>query len=353
MFFQFLTVRFPHINGEAHTFKFASNELLNGLLVTGHNITNAATDGFHRQEAVQGTQLPQETGAGFFGKGVTVETVRRVYGQFLESALLQAQTQSAYLDAYGAQIRQIDNLLADPVSGLSPALQDFFAGVQDVASNPASIPSRQQLLSQGASLVARFETFSARLTEMRSGVNQEISNTAGEINSIASNVARLNQQIMQLTTDDNRQANDLLDARDALLSDLNKLVRTSVVQQSDGSINVFIGTGQTLVLGTQTYALAAGPSSADPQDYGVFYLQGATRVPLNTASLQGGALSGLVVHTLLLQVVFHQQIPLVLEIALHVLSLECQQLHRHSGDAIAGGEGRGDGTENQGNDQKG
>ena len=264
-----------------------------GLLVTGHNITNAATDGFHRQEAVQGTQLPQETGAGFFGKGVTIETVRRVYGQFLENALLQAQTQSAYLAAYGTQIRQIDNLLADPVSGLSPALQDFFASVQDVASNPASIPSRQQLLSQGASLVARFETFSARVTEMRSGVNQEISNTVGEINSIASNVARLNLQIVQLTTDDNRQANDLLDARDALLSDLNKLVRTSVVQQSDGSINVFIGTGQTLVLGTQTYALAAGPSSTDPQDYGVFYLQGATRVPLNPASLQGGALSGL------------------------------------------------------------
>jgi len=62
------------------------NAAQSGLLVTGHNITNAATDGFHRQEAVQGTQTPQETGAGFFGKGVAVDTVRRAYSQFLDNA---------------------------------------------------------------------------------------------------------------------------------------------------------------------------------------------------------------------------------------------------------------------------
>jgi flagellar hook-associated protein 1 FlgK len=264
-----------------------------GLLVTGHNITNAATDGFHRQEAVQGTQTPQETGAGFFGKGVTVDTVRRAYSQFLDNALLQAQTQGAYLETYGAQIRMIDNLLADPTSGLSPALQSFFAGVQDVASNPASIPSRQQMLSLGESLVSRFQTFSARLTEMRYGVNRQISDTVSEINTLAGNIARVNQQIIQLQTGDNRQANDLLDERNALLSELNKLVRASVVEQSDGSINVFIGNGQSLVLGTQTYALAAGPSAADPQDYGVFYIQGGARIELQPSSLRGGTLGGL------------------------------------------------------------
>ncbi len=264
-----------------------------GLLVTGHNITNAATDGFHRQEAVQGTQTPQETGAGFFGKGVTVDTVRRAYSQFLDNALLQAQTQGAYLETYGAQIRMIDNLLADPTSGLSPALQSFFSGVQDVASNPASIPSRQQMLSLGESLVSRFQTFSARLTEMRYGVNRQISDTVSEINTLAGNIARVNQQIIQLQTGDNRQANDLLDERNALLTDLNKLVRASVVEQSDGSINVFIGNGQSLVLGTQTYALAAGPSAADPQDYGVFYIQGGARIELRPSSLRGGTLGGL------------------------------------------------------------
>ena len=264
-----------------------------GLLVTGHNITNAATDGFHRQEAVQGTQTPQETGAGFFGKGVTVDTVRRAYSQFLDNALLQAQTQGTYLDTYGAQIKMIDDLLADPTSGLSPTLQAFFSAVQDVASNPASIPSRQQLLSQGDALVARLQGFSARLTDMRYGVNRQLSDTVGQINTLAGNIARVNQQIMQLQTGDKRQANDLLDQRTALLTDLNKLVRTSVVEQSDGTINVFIGNGQSLVLGTQTYSLSAGPSAADPQDYAVFYAQGGTRIELQSSSLRGGTLGGL------------------------------------------------------------
>jgi flagellar hook-associated protein 1 FlgK len=206
---------------------------------------------------------------------------------------MQAQTQGAYLETYGAQIRMIDNLLADPTSGLSPALQSFFSGVQDVASNPASIPSRQQMLSVGEALTARFQGFSARLTEMRYGVNRQLSDTVNEINTLAGNLARVNQQIMQAQTGDSRQANDLLDERTALLTELNKLVRASVVEQSDGSVNVFIGNGQSLVLGTQTYALAAAPSSSDPQDYSIFYAQGGARIELQPASLGGGTVGGL------------------------------------------------------------
>jgi len=112
------------------------------LAVTSHNIANASTDGFHRQTALQGTENPQGTGVGFFGRGVDVETVRRAYSQFLDNAVLTAQTQGSYLDTYNSQISQIDNLLADPSAGLSPALQSFFSSVQDVASNPSSVPSR-------------------------------------------------------------------------------------------------------------------------------------------------------------------------------------------------------------------
>ena len=77
---------------------------------------------------------PQGTGVGFFGRGVDVETVRRAYSQFLDNAVLTAQAQGSYLDTYNSQISQIDNLLADPSAGLSPALQAFFSSVQDVAS---------------------------------------------------------------------------------------------------------------------------------------------------------------------------------------------------------------------------
>src|SRR2546423_1720548 len=132
-----------------------------GLTTTSHNISNASTDGFHRQNAIQSTQNPQKTGSGFFGSGVRVDTVLRAYSQFLDNSVLQAQTQDSYLQAYQSQINQIDNLLADPNSGLSPALQSFFSAVQDVASNPSSVPSRQSLLSQAQALQSRLQAFSS------------------------------------------------------------------------------------------------------------------------------------------------------------------------------------------------
>lgn len=265
-----------------------------GLLVTGHNITNASTDAYHRQQAVQGTQIPQKTGAGFFGNGTTVETVRRSYSQFLDGAVLQASTQSEYLSAYGAQITQIDNMLADPTAGLSPALQSFFSGVQDVASNPSSVPSRQQLLSFGDALVARFQSFDTRLSDMREGVNSQMTSIVGEVNTLATQLANVNQQIaLAQSGDAARPPNDLLDTRDRLLGQLNQLVGVSTVTQSDGSLNVFIGNGQSLVLGSKAFQLDAAKSSEDPRDFQLYYLTGSTRIPLDPRTIQGGSLGGI------------------------------------------------------------
>jgi flagellar hook-associated protein 1 len=263
------------------------------LAVTSHNIANASTDGFHRQSALQGTENPQGTGVGFFGRGVEVETVRRAYSQFLDNAVLTAQAQGSYLDTYNSQISQIDNLLADPSAGLSPALQSFFSSVQDVASNPSSVPSRQAMITQGQVLSARFQALDTQLTQMRTGVNQQLTDTVTQINAKAQSIAQLNEQIQTVQSNANQPPNDLLDKRDQLVADLNQLVRTSVVKQSDGSYSVFIGNGQTLVLGNQAYSLSAAPSAADPKDYSISYVANGATVPISTSTLQGGSLGAL------------------------------------------------------------
>ncbi|MFO7579445.1 MAG: flagellar basal body protein, partial [Nitrosomonas halophila] len=118
-----------------------------GLLTASHNISNANTPGYNRQQIVQSTNNPLPRSSGFVGQGVQVTTVQRIYSQFLTSQALQVQTQSSQLSSYYNEIKQIDNLLADTSSGLSPAMQNFFSAAQDVATNPTSIPSRQALLS--------------------------------------------------------------------------------------------------------------------------------------------------------------------------------------------------------------
>lgn len=265
-----------------------------GLSTTGHNISNASTPGYNRQEIVQSANTPLGTGSGFIGQGTNVTTVKRIYSQYLDNQVQSAQTQGAYLDTYSAQISQIDNMLADPAAGLSPALQSFFSGVQDVAANPASVPSRQSMISAANALVTRFQTLNGRLQEMRDGVNSQISASVGAINAYAQQIATVNQQIVLAQAGSNGQPpNDLLDQRDQLIADLNKEINVSVVKQSDGSYNVFMGKGQALVVGTQTFTLAAQPSPDDPGNLAVAYVGNGASSFLQNDSLNGGKLGGL------------------------------------------------------------
>ncbi|SES69932.1 flagellar hook-associated protein 1 FlgK [Nitrosomonas marina] len=264
------------------------------LQTTSHNIANADTPGYTRQKVIQSTNIPQSTGAGFIGNGVNSSTVQRIHNQFLTTQLLQVQTQSSQLENHYNQIKQIDNLLADPVSGLSPALQDFFGGVNDVAANPSSVPSRQAMISNANALVSRFHSLDQRLSEMYQAANTEVSSSIKEINSLAKQISELNQNILLAEgSAGGHSANDLLDQRDNLINQLSKLVNTDVVKQNDGSANVFIGTGQALVVGNQSMSLKTMMSPEDPQKMTIGLVSGNKTVLLPEDLIHGGSLGGI------------------------------------------------------------
>ena len=264
-----------------------------GLATTGHNISNASTEGYHRQSAVQRAAVPLETGAGFLGQGVEVSTVRRIYSEHLDGQVGKAEARAAYFSAYDTEIAQIDNLLTDAQSGMAPVLQGFFGALNDVATDPSSLAARQSLLSAGSSLETRFRALDNRLSEIRSGVNQRLSSTVGEINTYATQIAGLNARMLAVEHGSAQPANDLQDQRDALVSKLNQLAGATSVRQDDGSINVFIGTGQNLVVGAQAFQLKVIPSLDDPGSPLVGYDIGTGLVRIDPRSLNGGALGGL------------------------------------------------------------
>jgi flagellar hook-associated protein 1 FlgK len=264
-----------------------------GLSTTGHNIANANVAGYSRQVVVQASALAQDFGYGFVGNGTTVADIKRYTDEFLNVQVRAAQSSSSALDAYSAQINQVDNLLADPTAGLSPALQDFFKAVQDVASNPAEIASRQALLSNSEALASRFQAMSGRLDEMRQGVNSQITSNVNLINSYAQQIARLNDQIGAVSGATGQQPNDLLDARDQLVLDLNKQVKATVVRGDNNSLTVSIGNGQPLVVGGRTYQLAATASATDPTRLQVGYVSNGKVTELPDSAFNGGELGGL------------------------------------------------------------
>lgn len=264
-----------------------------GLVTTGHNIANSGTPGFHRQQVVQSNSTPQFNGAGFIGQGVQVDTVRRVYDSFLDGQANRAEAQAAYYAAFNAQVAQIDGLLSDPTAGLAPQLQSFFATVNDVATNPASIPSRQAMISSANALTARFQALDNRLVEINRGVNAQIESTVTSVNAIAREIAQLNQRITATGANPASPPNDLLDKRDELVTQLNKLTGASTVVQADGNMTVSIGSGQTLVVGSRSFALGTAQSAEVPDQLDVTYQTGTTGVVLGSSTLTGGSLGAL------------------------------------------------------------
>lgn len=265
-----------------------------GLLTTEHNVVNASTPGYTRQRTVQATNIAINTGAGAIGQGVHVQTIERMYDKFLTAQVNTAQTQVSELDAYYSQIKQIDSMLADPNSGLSPALQNFFSGVQQVASNPSSLPARQSMISSAQTLATRFHSLDTRVQELADQVNGRITGAVTEINTFASQIADVNQRIVLSESGNGQPPNDLMDLRDQLLSELNKLIKVTTTTNSDGSTNVFVGSGQQLVIGSQVMEMAAIPSKADSSRVvvGLKTVGGIQELP--ESLINGGELGGLI-----------------------------------------------------------
>jgi flagellar hook-associated protein 1 FlgK len=260
------------------------------LAATSHNISNVNTEGYSRQRVELGTQPPQFTGAGYLGQGVRIESVRRVYDDFLTSQVRTATSSFQQLDRYYQLASQVDNLFADPQASLSTAMQGFFNAVQGVANDPASIPARQVMVSEGGSLAERFHYFDRRLADLDAGVNGQIRNAVADINSLATELARLNEQIvLQPGQGIDPPANDLLDRRDQVIAKLSEYVSVTTVPQDDGALNVFIGKGQALVVGFTAQQLSLVTSDFEATRYEVGYTVGGNTVNI-TGQIGGGTL---------------------------------------------------------------
>lgn len=264
------------------------------LATTSHNIANAATEGYSRQRVELATNNPQRLGTGYVGQGVQMTGIRRLQDDLLEAQLRTSMSSNANATTRADFAERIDNLLADQSTGLAPTLENFFASVQDVASDPTALPARMVMLNEATTLEGRFESINERVAEQRRLVNGQIGNSIEEINEYAKSVADLNKQIAARSTAGS-PPNDLLDRRDTILGKLAEKVDLSVNTQDDGSVSVFIGNGQALVLGGNASELTFSNLSGDPVNWDVgLRTSTGNGQPINiTRFVTGGEVGGL------------------------------------------------------------
>lgn len=276
----------------------ASSALLSfqrALATTGHNIANVNTDGFSRQRVDLSTQTPNSSGAGFIGNGVQIDGVQRSYDDFLERELRSSIGARDSSRTYAEFASVVDNLLADPNSGLSPALQNFFDSIQQVADDPTAIPARELMLSEAQSLVSSFHHIDGELDGLRDRIGIEFRNQVAEINDLAASIASLNEDIaLAFGSGTGQPPNDLLDQRDQLVLKLSEKVGVTTLEQSDHTLNVYIGNGQPLVVGQKAGSLSVERNSLDSQQLDIGFSFGSSGSSLITDKLSGGSLGGLI-----------------------------------------------------------
>jgi flagellar hook-associated protein 1 FlgK len=265
------------------------------LATTGHNIANANTSNYSRQRVDLVSNSPWNEGGNnaarstFIGTGVNVAGVSRIYDDFLTQQVRGHDTSVNQLETLDELITQASGLLGDSKTGLAPALRQFFAALQDVADTPDSLAVRQTLLSQGESLAARFREVDNQLNKLRDDVNQGLRGAVTQINTLADAVAAANQEIIRVQGSAGTAPSDLLDHRDKLLAELAQQIAVQTVPQENGAITVFIGNGQTLVLGNEAKHLEVVSSAVDPQSVDIRYQGQKTDL---SEQLTGGQVGG-------------------------------------------------------------
>lgn len=262
------------------------------LQATGHNIANGHTVGYSRQTVEMETNGGQFTGAGFFGKGVNVATVKREHSEFLTREAAVSRAVAAADEARSVQMQQLEKVFPLGEDGIGHAASQMFNAFVDVASKPADTSSRQVVLARAGEFATRARTAGQQLDMLQQGVAEELKASVTQVNMLAERVAELNQSIAA-AQGSGQTPNDLLDQRDQAISDISQYLQVSTIPAGDGSMNVFIGGGQKLVLGNQSTRLVPLSDAFDPSRLQLGVNDSGSLREMPGELITGGAIAGL------------------------------------------------------------
>ncbi len=262
------------------------------LDVTSNNIANASTPGYSVERANLVPQPGQASAGGYIGSGVAVASITRSYDELLAQQVRGSQASYSSLNTLATQASQIDNLLSASGSGLTDGLQSFVNAVQSLSTAPNSSAARQALLSQAQALAQQLTGYDSQVSQYSANLEQQIQGDVTQVNSLASSLAALNNQIAKDFAGTGQAPNHLMDQRDQLLDQLSQYVSVSTATEPNGMLDVYIGSGQALVTGGTAQKLTTLPNSYDASvlQIGLASPGGTSDV---TSEISGGELGGL------------------------------------------------------------
>lgn len=268
------------------------------LQTSGHNIANKSTEGFSRQRVEIQTNVPIGTGKTRYGMGSKTAAVTRVNNSFLERQIGNERSLSGFYDGKAEAMARVEQVYNEQQNkGLNQFVADFFSSVQEMANNPESLATRTQVRETADFLTKDFKRVHSQLTDITRDLDQQIVSQLDEVNSMAKEVANLNEKIQQVELSGGH-ANDERDRRELLVKQIGDRINIRWAEGKDSTVTITAGNSAVLVAGYDAKRLEAkGTPETDTKGEGnvdIFYINNERATPVAvTNQFVGGKVGGL------------------------------------------------------------
>jgi flagellar hook-associated protein 1 FlgK len=225
----------------------------------GHNLANANTPGYSRQNVLLTTAPAVKIGNRWVGNGVRAEAVVSVRDLLVDKRILVQRSAIARLSTASNGLGDLESLFGALGDGsLSSSLSGFFSGISSLSANPGDATLRSDAVRTAVDLTDQFHGLYSGMLKLRNDAAAQVSDQVNQVNKLTGEIVSLNHAIGAQEVDGS-QANDLRDSRDEVLRNLSDLLDVTVVERPNGTIDVS-SQGQILVAGTLQFQVTAKTS---------------------------------------------------------------------------------------------
>ncbi|OAN18627.1 flagellar biosynthesis protein FlgK [Photobacterium jeanii] len=260
------------------------------LNTTSHNINNVNTEGYSRQSVVQSTNDPIWWGGNQYGTGVHAAEVRRGYDQFATNELNLTTTNLSYASEREGQLGRLDNMLSNSAKKIPEDMNQWYDAVKGMADSPSDIGARKVVLEKAKLVAAGLNDNHKVLAQQQTETNDILARTLDRVNDIGRELVDIHSAIIKTPTAGTD--NDLLDRHQALINELSQYTKVTVTRKNDETFNIMIGSGHTLVSGTESSQLKMVDGSPDPRQTQLALVEGNALKKIRNDDI-GGKLASL------------------------------------------------------------
>jgi len=265
---------------------------LTAMNVTGSNIANVNTPGYSRLRPDFGSIGVFNAASDQQQVGVKITSIERLYDRYLDQQVVQQEQYGAYSQSQLDVLNNVQTVFNESTGGgINDLLSQFWGAWSQLSANPSGITERDSLVSISQSLASMINQKANELINIQNDTNNEISSDVTKLNTDLAQLADYNDKIAQIQNGGGTAA-DLCDKRTELLKNISQIADVNYYEEKDGSVNVYISNGRSLVEGSNVWNLNVKANPNNSNYYDIVFADSPNQV-IN-GDLKGGQLAGLI-----------------------------------------------------------